>query len=115
MALTLARQPISRVPWQEQQYSWNRPGLLLMQDRLLMQELTTASPHCSINKDEAATARQRGGSHMSWTEYLLQYAASAERKARELSGPAREKQKIVAATFRAMARHRQFVERLEAR
>lgn len=52
---------------------------------------------------------------MSWTEYLLQHADSAERKARELTGRAREKQKIVAATFRAMARHRRFVERLEAR
>ena len=48
---------------------------------------------------------------MSWTDYFLQYAESADRKARELSGRAREKQKVVAATFRAMARDRQFVDR----
>jgi hypothetical protein len=52
---------------------------------------------------------------MSWTEYLLRHADSAERKACALSRLAREKQRIVAATFRAMARHRQFVERLQAK
>ncbi len=46
---------------------------------------------------------------MSWTDYLLRHAEDAERKARELSGRAREKQRVVAATFRALARDRQFI------
>lgn len=60
---------------------------------------------------EAAPTAQRG-TFMSWTDYFLQHAESAERKARELSGYAREKQHVVAATFRAMARDCQFVDRL---
>ena len=47
---------------------------------------------------------------MSWIDYLLRHAEDAERKARKLSGHAREKQQIVAATFRAMAQDRQFVD-----
>lgn len=52
---------------------------------------------------------------MNWIHYFLQHAESAERKARELSGYAREKQRVVAATFRAMARDRQLVDRLRVK
>jgi hypothetical protein len=56
---------------------------------------------------------QNAGARVTWTEYFRAHAAEAERKAASLSGYARDKQKIVARTFRLMARDAAFKERLE--
>jgi hypothetical protein len=52
---------------------------------------------------------------MTWTDYFVRHAEDAERKAQHLSGHAREKQNVVAATFRSLARDREVIERLQRR
>jgi hypothetical protein len=46
-----------------------------------------------------------------WKEYCLRHAEDAERKARTLSGHARDKQQIVAGTYRTLAKSFELDER----
>jgi hypothetical protein len=52
---------------------------------------------------------------MTWTDYFVRHAEEAERKAQLLSGHAREKQGVVAATFRSLARDHEVIEGVHRR